>query len=66
MSEMYLRALSMQNSTTRTDRQRREKVRGYQRIADRIKEEMQTIATSKDDEIWKKINFNTSLVPTHY
>jgi hypothetical protein len=39
----------MQNSTTRADRQRREKVGGYQRSADRIKAEMQAIAASKED-----------------
>jgi hypothetical protein len=59
MSDMYLRALSMQNSTTCIDRQRREKVRGYQRIADRIREEMQTIAASKEDDIWKKKSTST-------
>jgi hypothetical protein len=62
MSDMYLRALSMQNSTTRTDRQRREKARGYQRTADRIRAEMQDIAASKEDENWKNINFNVSLL----
>jgi hypothetical protein len=62
MSDMYLRALSMQNGTTRTDRQRREKIRGYQRAAERIRAEMQTIAASKEDENWKNINFNISLL----
>jgi hypothetical protein len=62
MSDMYLRTLSMQNSTTLTDRQRREKVREYQRTADRIGAEMQDIAASEKEENWKNINFNISLL----